>query len=213
MKKIVAAIAMLCSMVSTSSFASEVSAAQSAIKNQMKDPDSTNFKSVREITNSQGGRFVCGEVNSKNSYGGYVGFKTFAYQGGRTVIDGSFSTPDDYEFLALSGCAGPDAEKVALANKQAKIGCQISWEQITDVVLFNKSAEASADNAIAKIKLKNPNLDPSVAVNMKSQFITSVNAMKADSSFVESVKNNTNATRAIFMKECINNTSKEISGM
>lgn len=72
------------------------------------------------------------------------------------MIDGSFSTPDDYEFLALSGCAGPDAEKVALANKQAKIGCQISWEQITDVVLFNKSAEASADNAIAKIKLKIP---------------------------------------------------------
>lgn len=65
MKKIFVAIAMICSMVSTSSFASEVRAAQSAIKNQMKDPDSTKFKSVREITNSQGGRFVCGEVNSK----------------------------------------------------------------------------------------------------------------------------------------------------
>ncbi|MBJ8972711.1 MULTISPECIES: hypothetical protein [Citrobacter] len=213
MKRFLAIIAMLCSIVSTSSFASEIGTAQSAIKNQMKDPDSTNFKSVREITNSQGGKFVCGEVNSKNSYGGYVGFKIFAYQGGRTVIDGSFSTPDDYEFLALSGCAGPGVEKVALANKQAKIGCQISWEQITDVVLFNKSAEASADNAIAKIKLKNPNLDPTVVLNMKSQFITSVNAMKADGPFVESVKNNTNATRATFMKECINNTSKTLSGM
>ena len=213
MKRFIAVIAMLCSMVSTSSFASEIGTAQSAIKNQMKDPDSTNFKSVREITNSQGGRFVCGEVNSKNSYGGYVGFKIFAYQRGRTVIDGSFSTPDDYEFLVLSGCAGPDVEKVALANKQAKIGCQISWEQITDVVLFNKSAEASADNAIAKIKLKNPNLDPTVVVSMKSQFITSVNAMKSDGPFVESVKNNTNATQATFMKECINNTSKTLSGM
>ncbi|EPG4500477.1 TPA: hypothetical protein R4Y11_001813 [Citrobacter freundii] len=213
MKRFIAVIAMLCSMVSISSFASEIGSAQSAIKNQMKDPDSTNFKSVREITNSQGGRFVCGEVNSKNSYGGYVGFKTFAYQRGRAVIDGSFSTPDDYEFLALSGCAGPDVEKVALANKQAKIGCQISWEQITDVVLFNKSAEVSADNAIAKIKLKNPNLEPTVAANMKSQFITSVNTMKADGSFVESVKSNTNATRVIFMKECINKTSKALSGM
>lgn len=213
MKRSITVIAMLCSIVSTSSFASEIGTAQSVIKNLMKDPDSTNFKSVREITNAQGERFVCGEVNSKNSYGGYVGFKMFAYQGGRAVIDGSFSTPDDYEFLALSGCAGHDVEKVALANKQAKVGCQISWEQITDVVLFNKSAEASADNAITKIKLKNPNLDPTVAVNMKSQFITSVNAMKADGPFVESVKNNTNATRSIFIKECINNTSKTLSGM
>lgn len=213
MKKVFAVIVMLCSMGSTVGFASEIGTAQSSIKNLMKDPDSTNFKAVREIKNSQGGKFVCGEVNSKNSYGGYVGFKNFAYQGGRAVIDGSFSNPDDYEFLALSGCMGPDVEKVALANKQAKVGCQISWEQITDVVLFNKSSEASADNAIAKIKLKNPNLDASVAENMKSQFITSVNAMKADGPFVESVKNNTNVTRVMFMKECINNTSKTLSGM
>lgn len=45
------------------------------ILDSMKDPDSTKF---RNITTSEDGSFVCGEVNSKNSMGGYMGFKKFA---------------------------------------------------------------------------------------------------------------------------------------
>lgn len=213
MKKILTVIVIACSIVSTSSIASAINAAQQEIKNQMKDPESTKFKGVREATNSQGESFVCGEVNSKNSYGGYVGFKSFAFKSGKSVIDGSFDTPDDYEFLALSGCAGKDVEKVALANIQAKAGCQISWEQITDVLLFNKTAEVSANNAIAKIRLKNPSIEKSIAENMKSQFIMAINGMASNKAFVNSVKSDTNATQAAFMKECIKNTSKTLSGM
>lgn len=46
------------------------------LKAAMKDPDSTKFRNVRLVDFAQG-KLVCGEVNSKNSYGGYVGFKQF----------------------------------------------------------------------------------------------------------------------------------------
>lgn len=44
------------------------------ILESMKDPDSAKF---RRITISPDGSMVCGEVNAKNSMGGYVGFKKF----------------------------------------------------------------------------------------------------------------------------------------
>lgn len=44
------------------------------ILESLKDPDSAKF---RRITVSSDGSMVCGEVNSKNAMGGYVGFKKF----------------------------------------------------------------------------------------------------------------------------------------
>lgn len=51
--------------------------AKEAIKNQLKDPDSAKFRNVR-VSNFNDGQILCGEVNSKNSYGGYVGYRIFA---------------------------------------------------------------------------------------------------------------------------------------
>ena len=49
--------------------------AKSLLIKNFKDPDSSNFREVyisrRDVP------VVCGEVNGKNSYGGYVGFKKF----------------------------------------------------------------------------------------------------------------------------------------
>lgn len=58
------------------------------IADLMKDPESTKFRNVRVVEYK--GRFdkgavaspkeryvICGELNGKNSYGGYVGFKSF----------------------------------------------------------------------------------------------------------------------------------------
>lgn len=53
-----------------------VSASLDYIRQNMKDPDSTNFRNVF-IREFAGGRVVCGEVNAKNSYGAYVGFRKF----------------------------------------------------------------------------------------------------------------------------------------
>lgn len=50
--------------------------AQEAAKKNLKDPDSAKFQNLR-IADYEGGKVVCGELNAKNSYGGYVGFKRF----------------------------------------------------------------------------------------------------------------------------------------
>jgi uncharacterized membrane protein YagU involved in acid resistance len=47
-----------------------------AVANQMKDPNSAEFRNWHAFQ-SQQGLLVCGEVNAKNSYGGYVGFTHF----------------------------------------------------------------------------------------------------------------------------------------
>ena len=50
--------------------------AQESLKQTLKDPSSAQFRNVRlEVYGSR--QVICGEINAKNSYGGYVGFKRF----------------------------------------------------------------------------------------------------------------------------------------
>ncbi len=58
--------------------------AQIKVKEILKDPESAQFKDVNGYARS---RVACGEVNSKNSYGGYVGFRKFSFYEGRAYID------------------------------------------------------------------------------------------------------------------------------
>lgn len=54
--------------------------AREGVRGKLKDPDSANFRNliIHKGESPKDGRFyVCGEVNSKNSYGGYVGFTPF----------------------------------------------------------------------------------------------------------------------------------------
>jgi hypothetical protein len=47
--------------------------AKKVVAEAMRDPDSTKFRDV--VAYNKNG--VCGEVNAKNAYGGYVGYKRF----------------------------------------------------------------------------------------------------------------------------------------
>lgn len=49
---------------------------QQSVRDALKDPSSAQFRNVT-VRKSEAGRVVCGEVNAKNSYGGYVGFRQF----------------------------------------------------------------------------------------------------------------------------------------
>ncbi len=53
-----------------------VERAKSSVKEQLKDPESAQFK-----IKAAAGPIVCGTVNAKNSYGGYVGATRFMYNG------------------------------------------------------------------------------------------------------------------------------------
>lgn len=53
------------------------------VAGQLKDPDSAKFRDLERI-----GKAVCGEVNAKNSYGGYIGYQRF-YADDDEVLFGS----------------------------------------------------------------------------------------------------------------------------
>ena len=74
--------------------ASQVQMVKTTIGRGLKDPRSAQYQNIRMVRNTnQSGTshtLVCGEVNAKNSYGAYVGFKMFVgrFQGkGFTVYN------------------------------------------------------------------------------------------------------------------------------
>lgn len=52
-----------------------------AVRLKLKDPNSAQFKNVYFHRGSDGIPVSCGEVNSKNSFGGYTGFQKFVSAG------------------------------------------------------------------------------------------------------------------------------------
>lgn len=50
---------------------------QSAIRSRLKDPESARFGSMSAVVDGSKKVHVCGYVNSKNSFGGYVGDELF----------------------------------------------------------------------------------------------------------------------------------------
>ncbi|NNH02217.1 hypothetical protein HLH18_15605 [Acinetobacter sp. ANC 5414] len=59
-----------------------------ALKKFLKDPDSA------EIRNRNGN---CGEVNSKNSFGGYTGFRRFIASSTVIAVDGENMNSDEFQ--------------------------------------------------------------------------------------------------------------------
>jgi hypothetical protein len=53
--------------------------AKTAVRDQLKDPLSAQFRSLYPLVDGEGQRKVCGQVNARNGYGGYGGFQAFAY--------------------------------------------------------------------------------------------------------------------------------------
>ncbi len=63
----------------------------SDVADQFTDPVSTQIRRIRPSEDYEGS--FCGEVNTKNQYGGYVGFKPFRYIVDRRKV-----------YLVNSGC-------------------------------------------------------------------------------------------------------------
>jgi hypothetical protein len=56
--------------------ADELAAVRHAVADRLKDPDSAQIRNVMVSPDGEN-LTVCGEVNAKNAYGGYVGFRKF----------------------------------------------------------------------------------------------------------------------------------------
>lgn len=72
--------------------------AKQAVTDRLRDPGSAQFKKVRIVPYHQG-KVVCGEVNSKNAYGGYVGFTAFVAGIEQAAL---YSKDDQYPKIELA---------------------------------------------------------------------------------------------------------------
>ncbi|KQW22849.1 hypothetical protein ASC80_05775 [Afipia sp. Root123D2] len=82
--------------------------AKSAITWKLRDPISAQIKGVRLIHTSElRPDVLCGYINAKNGYGGYVGFKPFYYEVKRNLGGVVQDTSNELERLPFewSGCA------------------------------------------------------------------------------------------------------------
>lgn len=68
-------------------------ALEEAVKDVLKDPESAQFRNEHVRIDYRGALpILCGEVNARNSMGGYTGFQRFTVQRGGQPV---FEDPDD----------------------------------------------------------------------------------------------------------------------
>lgn len=102
---------------------SPLSKAQEIAARNLKDPSSAQFRDVRE---ARGGA-VCGEMNGKNAFGAYTGFKRFVVRAGTSSV---VTEPDE---------AMTEAEQ------------QIATDQCRDSSGLGYAAEHSACEGVTKL--------------------------------------------------------------
>lgn len=71
--------------------------AKKVVLKDLKDPDSAQFRNIKVVIAGQTSlvaSIVCGEVNAKNSFGAYTGFKKFDYSANILSLEGA--KPDPY---------------------------------------------------------------------------------------------------------------------
>ena len=65
---------------------------KAAARHDLRDPGSAQFRDMSVKITPSGGKIVCGEINAKNAYGGYIGFVPFYW------LDGSVVRADENEW-------------------------------------------------------------------------------------------------------------------
>lgn len=76
----------------------------------LRDPGSAQFRNIRVVQDLLGNNVVCGEINSKNGFGGYGGFVPFVFNSRAAIFDGAPQARLDY--LSLANACASDAPRV-----------------------------------------------------------------------------------------------------
>jgi hypothetical protein len=94
-----------------------ISRAEELVRNVQKDPDSAEFRNVRECPT---GFYVTGEVNGKNSYGAYVGYRTFYANSAEAHIVEEDESPDiTNEYVKMCNDQAYKDARMAIIGNQA----------------------------------------------------------------------------------------------
>jgi hypothetical protein len=95
----VAAVAVIASVAACDS-RGQFQEAEDAVRAQLRDPGSAQFRNEHTCGDTQD---VMGEVDAKNGYGGYAGFKSFVYAKGEVAFE-----PDTVKYLRVLGYCTDD---------------------------------------------------------------------------------------------------------
>jgi hypothetical protein len=77
-------------------------ALRAALEDRLKDADSAKFRALKYLASESPGSWaMCGEVNAKNSYGGYSGFEPF-----RALAFKDLGQPVQYFLIGIGEAAG-----------------------------------------------------------------------------------------------------------
>lgn len=78
MRNLLLLAALVCGAASAQTDYSEVvTRAKSAVTRDLKDPSSAQYRNLYISESTGAHHTLCGEINAKNGYGAYVGFKPF----------------------------------------------------------------------------------------------------------------------------------------
>lgn len=104
-------------------YADQIETAQSMIKSQLKDPGSAQWKDVEVVIKKSGTKTICGQVNAKNSFGGYVGFKRFS-----ASLDNPFIVAIDIDFATYQQLCMTDAQEAEFIRIKAMMAAKEAAE-------------------------------------------------------------------------------------
>lgn len=82
--------------------AEAIETAKKTLADSLRDPGAAQFRNVRTVSYNAG-KVICGEVNGKNAYGAYVGFKPFAASPTKNVMETPRGKYPEVDALANTG--------------------------------------------------------------------------------------------------------------
>lgn len=98
--KVFAGIVVLSALLLAGCESGDIKKAKETVASQLRDPESAQFRNIIKTEKTSLLEFgivtVCGEVNGKNAFGGYVGFQRFVSQpkSDRVYMENSWNTFD-----------------------------------------------------------------------------------------------------------------------
>jgi hypothetical protein len=95
-------------------------AARYEITKDLADPESARFRNVRAFQTQAGGDiFFCGEINAKNQFGAYTGYRPFVAGGGLGEIAGLSDEPLLAELqtkMVVNACTASPAQSYGMVK-------------------------------------------------------------------------------------------------
>ena len=199
-------ILLLTTIATTSSFADNtnlVGQTKKNVKDLLKDPESAQFRNVKVVINTEGKKSVCGQVNAKNSYGGYTGFQSFYAKSNDKIV----YLNDDVNYQ-LAGCEGKTNELKA-RNKRVNNICYLQNQFIKDVIDDRKKIDIAYNRAKQWLDrdsslLKNFENKEYSSSQIKNDYLEALNKLQDDPIKVKILRGNDYKAQAEIMLDIKN---------